>query len=323
MPGWLTARRWRVLRWLVLAALMVALVVVWLLGPPVQCREAATDGGVFEVCEPVSLTSPVFWVLLVIAGLLLVPDFAEVQLGGLLGLRRELAETQTKIAVVQRDIAELNLAAARAAASAVSAAAAQAASSAEVESHLHLHLERQAETAAAVQAARAAQPVVGARRLPGVYASAAMHAGMLGLAGFFPQWCGPVQVVGLTLGSDGLEVTHDYFGVRTPERDRVQALLAEPSGAVAIDIDSRAWVAASRAIDDDGRVVGALGVVLSAPDVPSGDDVPAERLEELAAAVETAARTYARLLVDLLGERPEVTRGSAAGPTSSRSEGAQ
>jgi hypothetical protein len=312
-----------VLRWTLLAALLIALVIVWLLGPPVQCRDAATDTGVYEVCEPVSLTSPVFWVFLVLAGLLLVPDFAEVQLGGILGLRRELAEAETKIALVQRDIAQLNLAAARAAASAVSATAAQAASSADVESHLHLHLERQAETAAAVQAARAAQPGMAARRFPGVYASAAVHAGMLGLAGFFPQWCGPVQVLGLTLGSDGLEVTHDYFGVRKPERDRIMALLAEPGGAVSVDIDSRAWVTASRALDDDGRVVGALGVVLSPPELPAQHDIRQERLEELAASVETAARTYARLLVDLLGERPEVTAGSAEVPASSRAEGAQ
>jgi hypothetical protein len=323
VPGWLTARRWRPLRWTLLAVLLIGLLTAWLLGPPVQCRDAATDTGVYEVCEPVSLTSPVFWVLLVVAGLLLVPDFAEVQLGGVLGLRRDLAETQTKIALVQRDLTELNLTAARAAASAVSATAAQAASTADVESHLHLHLERQAETAAAVQAARAAQPGMAARRLPGVYASAAMHAGMLGLAGFFPQWCGPVQVLGLTLGKDGLEVTHDYFGVRGPERDRIMALLAEPTGEVSVDVDQHSWVTASRALDDDGRVVGALGVVLSPTELPSRRDIRQERLEELAASVETAARTYARLLVDLLGERPEVTAGSAGVPATSRQDGAQ
>jgi hypothetical protein len=312
-----------VLRWTLLAALLIGLVLAWLIGPPVQCRDAATDTGVYEVCEPVSLTSPVFWVLLVLAGLLLVPDFAEVQLGGILGLRREIAEAQTEIAHVQRDVAQLQLAAARAAASAVSAAAAQAASSAELESHLHFHLERQAETAAAVQAAKAAQPVVGTRRLPGVYASAAMHAGMLGLAGFFPQWCGPVQVLGLTLGRDGFEATHDYFGVRKPDRDRIMALLAEPTSEVSVDIDARSWVTASRAVDDDGRVVGALGVVVSPPDIPFGQDVPPHRLEELAAAVETAARTYARLLVDLLGERPEVTAGMPPVAGSSSDGGAQ
>ena len=307
------------LRWSLLAALLIGLVVAWLVGPPVQCRDAATDTGVYEVCEPISLTSPVFWVLLVLAGLLLIPDFAEVQLGGILGLRRELAEAQTKVAQVQRDVAQLQLAVA----GAVSAAAAHAASTAELESHLHFHLERQAETAAAVQAARAAQPVVGTRRLPGVYASAAMHAGMLGLAGFFPQWCGPVQIIGLTLGQDGFEATHDYFGVRNPDRDRIMGLLTEQTNEVSVDIDARSWVTACRALDDDGRVVGALGVVVSPPDLPFGQDVPRHRLEEFAAAAETAARTYARLLVDLLGERPEVTTGSAPAAASSANKRAQ
>jgi hypothetical protein len=82
-------------------------------------------------------------------------------------------------------------------------------------------------------------------------------------------------------------------------------------------------VSASRALDDDGRVVGALGVVLSPPDIPFGQEVPRHRLEELAAAVETAARTYARLLVDLLGERPEVTTGSAPAAISSPNKRAQ
>lgn len=303
MPSVLTARRWRVVRWGVLVAMVVGLSLAWILGPPEQCRDAATDTQVWRVCEPVSLASPPVLVLLLLAALLLVPDFAEVQLGGVLGLRRELADTQTRMAVVQRDVAQLNLLTARIAADAV----AHSGSFAEAESHLHLHLERQAATAAALEAARAAAPVLAGRRSPGVYASAAVHAGMLGLAGFFPTWCGPVQAVGLTADGDALELTHDFFGVHAREVDRVRALLTEPGSGVLVDIDEVAWVAASRARDDDGEVVGALGVVLTAPRPSAeGGDLSTDQVDELAAAVETAARTYARLLVDLLGERPTV-----------------
>jgi len=298
------AHRWRVVRWSVLAALVLGLVVAWILGPPEQCKEAATDTRVVEVCEPISVTSPIVWVVLLGAGLLLVPDFAEVQLGGVLGLRREIAETQERVAGVQRDLAQMSLAMARAAAGAASSAAAQAEAFAEVEQHLHLHMERQAATAAAVEAAHTERPVIPGRRSPGIYASAAMHAGMLGLGGLFPPWCGPVQVVGLTPDDGELEITHDYYGVRAAYLDRVRALLAEPSGEVSVDLDEEAWVATCAALDDDGRAVGAVGVVLHELEPPAdGQDLSAERLEELAAAVETAARTYARLLVDLLGER--------------------
>ena len=302
--GRVRAHRWRVLRWSVLAAMVLGLVVAWILGPPEQCKEAATDTRVVEVCEPISVTSPIVWVVLLGAGLLLVPDFAEVQLGGVLGLRREIVETQERVAGVQRDLAQMSLAMARAAAGAASSAAAQAESFAEVEQHLHLHMERQAATAAAVEAAQTERPVLPGRRSPGVYASAAMHAGMLGLGGLFPPWCGPVQVVGLTPDDGGLEITHDYYGVRAAYLDRVRALLAEP-GEVSVDLDEDAWVATCAALDDDGQAVGAVGVVLDELEPPAdGQDLSTERLEELAAAVETAARTYARLLVDLLGERP-------------------
>ncbi len=298
--------RWRALRWALVALLLIGAVVAWLVGPPEVCREAVAGSRVVTICEPITLTSPVILMGLLLIGLLLIPDLAEVQIAGVLGLRRDVEEARAALAVTQRQVAELQVAG-------IAASRSDAESVAEVESHVHVHVERQAETAAAVQAARAGGPAEVTRSGPGAYALAALHAGMLGMAGFFPSWCGPVQVLGLSEDpEEGFVVTHDWFGVRSRFAERAVRLLQEPTDGVAVDIDDEAWVAGSLAADDDGRVVGALAVVLN-PQLPvpqSGDlDLAQDRMEQLAAAVETAARTYARLLVDLLGERGRGTIG--------------
>ncbi len=301
--------RWRALRWSLVALLLVGAVIAWLVGPPEVCREAVAGSQVVTICEPISVASPVVLLGLLLIGLLLVPDLAEVQIAGVLGLRRDVEEARAALAVTQRQVAEMQVAS-------IASSRADAESVAEVESHVHVHVERQAETAAAVQAARAGGPTEVSRTGPGGYALAALHAGMLGLAGFFPAWCGPVQVLGLSEDPEqGWVVTHDWFGVRSRFAERAVRLMREPGEAVAVDIDDEAWVAGCLATDDDGRVVGALAVVLD-PQLPtpqSGDlDLAQDRMESLAAAVETAARTYARLLVDLLGERG---RGTVALPS--------
>ena len=69
------------------------------------------------------------------------------------------------------------------------------------------------------------------------------------------------------------------------------------------------------ALEDDGSVVGAVAILIPHEDIPHAEGVVAadDLLRDMAAWVDTAASAYARLLIDVLGERPQSETTGTAG----------
>lgn len=269
---------------------------------PSQCKDAVADATVVEICEPVPVTSVQVLFVAVVVGLLVLPEVNELEIAGLIKLRTRVAQAEAEVAEVRAQLAQFE---ASAAAQAVSGSL--AASTTQINLHL---AERQRATGLATQSligdpssfTGAAEEVVEEVGEPAVRA---VTAGLLGLAQTIPEFDGEVAVVGYTFAEDGehLEPTHDVFGAQPDLLLQATALANDDAlwdGALlAQTADS--WIIAAPSFTADEEPVGALAATLTPTvDAPGDEDPP----EEVIAAVEVAAETYARLLVDLLGEQP-------------------
>jgi hypothetical protein len=311
-----------VLRRCVLALLLVAGPVVLVLVQPQRCYDQVAGDRVVETCEPLPAGSPVVLGYLLLVGALLLPEVADLEIAGVFKLRRQIAEARA-------DAAEAKDAVLRLTAENRAVALATGGDATGGTSTVLVNIGRDVATAAALLDARGEatpeQPFL--EELEPVWedtgeaALVAFRAGMLGLGSMIPVpfgGLGDVRVLGFTIGDAGdhFELTHDPSGVGEGSAARTLDLLNEdwpPQGSIRA-LGSDVWIFTAPATDAQGRLVGALAVLLplsQETDVAAlldGDDEP-DLVEELAAAVEVAAEAYARLLIDLLGERP----GSVAG----------
>lgn len=288
-----------------------ALIVVLLFGSAVllvdghaqQCRDAAVGdtSETITLCEPLTATSPEVLLVLLLVGLLLLPELSELEIAGVLTLKRAVEQAQSDAGEAKAEATEAK--------QALTQVAAQVSQLQAVQSVSVTVTNQAAETAQAHQllnaggggAAGAPVPTVGESSL------VAFNAGLSGLADLLPPLAEGVgmSVVGLTLTEDGkaVEATQNPFGVDDPTVELIERLLndVEP-GQTITGVGVNALVLGALALTEDGEVVGGLAAVLQPP--PPVESMGEDPLEPLDVRVRIAAAAYAQLLTDLLGEPP-------------------
>lgn len=292
---------WRFVRRGALVAVLLWAAYMVLFVQPTHCRDAVADTTVVQVCEPVAVSSPAVLVVALVVALLVLPELNELELAGLVTLRRRVAETQTDVAELRAQVVHWQAAA---------ESQALAGSTAGASAQVHVSIGRDHSTAAAIESQQGAPgepvalPLVPAT-VVGSAAVVAFRAGLLGLDDVLPSVGVNVALVGFTLAEDGghLEATHDVFPAPPELLDRADELLNDdwPIEGNMLATAEDGWIVASPAYNDDGEVIGALAAIFTPPPDPGG--IEGDPFEELAAAVEVAAAAYARLLIDLLGEQ--------------------
>jgi hypothetical protein len=303
---------WRWVTRILIVSVLAGSAYLLLFENPQRCGQQLSDAGqAVRVCAPLEVTSPQALLVLLVIGLLLLPELAEIEIGGVLTLRRAVAEAKGEATQARTEAAEARLASAQLAAQ-VTQLTAHTASAAAATSTTNIYLEQARQTAEAqaqLQSEVPSQPSAAVTTTPGQSSLVAFTAGLVGLAHSLPRLDEGVgvAVVGTTLTEDGLalEATHDPFDVEQHLLELAERLLNGTDlrpGEVVAAFEPGALVVASLAAID-GEVVGGLAAVLRprpSVEATAGD----QHLDEFYAAVRIAAGAYAQLLVDLLGEQP-------------------
>ncbi len=284
---------------------------------PERCRDELTEAGVaVEVSAPLESTSPEVLLGLLVIGLLLLPELTELEVGGVVTLRRAVAEARGEATQARAEAAEARLVSTQLAAQVSSqltanpTAVAGAASNTTINNYLQARetaeAQQQLTSGTTPPAAVPVMPTLGESTL------VAFTAGLTGLAAALPtpgEGVG-VSVVGLTLTADRdtLEATHNPFEVADDLVEYAEQLLNDrellPGYVVtALVPEGDAVVTATLALVGENQVVGGLAAVLQ-PTPPRTDSTKDDPLVALAAGVRVAAGAYAQLLVGLLGEQP-------------------
>lgn len=303
---------------------------VWDKVGPVCHQELADNNAAVSVCAPVEATDPrvLGWVLVVIV--LFLPDLSEVEIGGILKLRRAVEETKDETQALRGELAEIRT---QAAALSQSASAAGAESKATIYNRIALGRSVN-EFLDDVEAGETGSLSPTEER--GAYAQLAFTAGLTGMIPqFFSRWQDDVYLVGWVLGEDGqFELTHlvpdavpagldeaieDQLDVRSA-RDGATFLLGDPS-AYAVG----GYAFSDPDLSGQRHLLGALGVLIlpEGADPAAGqvvqagvdptDGFDADEIDDLRAATASAAAVYGLMLTQLLGERPTLWGLAAAG----------
>jgi hypothetical protein len=284
---------------------------------PERCSDQISDGKLFEnVCSTVSATDPIsIWFLLVLVVLLL-PDLSEIEVGGVLKLKRTVEEAQQEVEQTKAKAQELRadftslrqdaIAGAEAAAEAVAASVAKSMAQAGVIFNLGDSGEQIAKFwNAAVGGEEPSTPQLGTAEKRGAYTFLAFTAALRGLTQeLFPALQQSITLVGFTLDqSGGFTATHTTENLPQPIVDAIEDdLTADPEFATRMPsfIGDDGWIAVtSLAYAGDGKLVGALAVVTS-EDLT--DAAQAGFQHDLAVGAAAAAGAYGSLLTQLLGE---------------------
>ncbi len=102
-------------RWLWLSRALILVVLAWsaymlLFEQPERCRDELTEAGVaVEVCAPLESTAPEVLLGLLVIGLLLLPELTELEVGGVVTLRRAVAEARGEATQARAEAAEARL----------------------------------------------------------------------------------------------------------------------------------------------------------------------------------------------------------------------
>lgn len=307
MPWWLWVTRGLIVVVLAGAAYLL------LVEKPERCGDQLTDDGqTVEVCAPIEATSPEALLVVLVIGLLLLPELTELEVGGVVTLRRAVAEAKGQATQARAEAAEARLASARLEARVEATLTANPTATANPTVYNIFQAQQTAEAQQELAGAAGRGRADGAPVVPtlGESSLVAFTAGLVGLAAHLPRMDENVEVsvVGLTLAGNRqeLEATHNPFDVPDRVVSRAEQLLNDPDmrpGDMVTAMEPAALLVVTLALVGGEEVVGGLAAVLQpAPAVVdvTGDDP----LDELAAAVRVAAGGYAQLLVDLLGEQP-------------------
>lgn len=297
----------------VLLGLLVVLGVIFVSGgPPQVCQDAVTENaaiqsGKVELCGPVGLTDLRVALFAFAAALLLIGELSELEIAGVVSLKARVAEARAEAAEVRAEVARLR-------------ASADARSTATAVTNVYTH-GRPADTAEALdRAERGELSITGAdvqpltaRVDPGVAAAAAFSVAFAGLRTLLPSWTADAAVIGYTLTAEGTFARHADSRAEQAEIDACAALLDEDGATSWLDVSPERWLAAVSVGDDTGAPMGAIAVVLRTP--PGPGEVADERRahEDLETAVEVLGTIYARLLIDLLGERAPIAGQNTTG----------
>jgi hypothetical protein len=243
---------------------------------------------------------------LLVVGALLLPDLAELEVGGILRVRRQLDDVKGEAAELKTEIAHIRTEILTAA-----TAAANSQSRASVENY-NVFPER------ATDVRRAYDEVAGhgdgefdESEKRGAYAAVAFEAGFYGLPRYLSDGMTPAVVAGYLFNADGdleLDLMTTRGDVPAGLQDAQLAAHPPPTSGVFYDDSVDGYVLSAPASDDQGLVVGAL--VVRMPVSAAGSDQ--EDGEDVVGTVVMMANAYARLLIDVMGEKP---RQMAAGKT--------
>jgi len=267
------------------------------------CRDEVAGSTVVQVCEPIGLTDPrIVWALLVVV-LLLLPDVSELELAGVLSLKRAVAQVEGQ--------AELLRGEAQRASAALSAVTQQLAVQATAQGQSQQLVVQMPPPAAQVNDFIADIELgdTGALSVDeeeGGYRSLLATSALAGMVtDLFAPWAGRVDLVGWIRSStegwrvdqvagavdaDVLSEIGESLGLGDPADGPV--VTDTSTGAMAVTAISTVIEAATGAV----HVTGALTVLLDEAD-PSVDD-----LSDVAAKVTVAAGAYGLLLRRVLGE---------------------
>lgn len=299
--GWWHVGRWG--RRALLVALIGGAAYTLTQDHPRRCHDEVSDGAqVVSVCEPIATTSPEAFVWIVAVGLLLLPELSELEIAGVLKLKRQVEQAQGEAAEARIEAAHAQLAAAQ--------LATQVATQ-----QTNVTANNQQALTLTIQTAEAQRILAGTDQPParistptvGQSALVAFNAGMLGLEQLIePPPGSQVAVVGFTVAEDGsLEAIHNPYGVKDAMLDRAAGLLNDPGlqpSEVLSAIAPDGWVVATLALTTPGELIGGLAVVLQP--TPAFEDITDEPLGPVGAQLRVAAGAYGQLLVGLLGEQP-------------------
>ena len=300
-----SGERTRVLAWLRRAAALAVLAwaanMVLRVGVSV-CRDALAEAEVVRVCEPLAIASPQVLLVAVVVGLLFAPDLSELELGGLVTLKRRVEKAEAEVAQARADVA-LTRAELTAQIATTSTASAQ-----------QLTYFDYRRTAGVAEALTSIPPRSGRSGDPEQAATTAFLAGLVGLESHImvpPEV--DVSIVGFTRAGDRggrVEATHFSSAPHDTELHQfASAVVADqwPITTTSVAVRDDGWVVIAPVHDDDGSLLGAFAAILHPADrLAAVDEV------ELAASVEPAAQAYARMLIDLLGETDRGQRGRGA-----------
>ena len=282
---------------------------IWLVhhGLPQVCGQEVADSAVVSVCRPLPMTDPRVWFYGLLVGLLLFPELSELELAGVLTLRRRLNEVGQEASDLKSDLANLRLQA-----TALSQANATNRTAVTVDAR------QQQSGVAQVEVATPGSDLVDDDTASGAYLQLAFKAGLAGLTAVLPAEADGADLVCYTFGDDG-QLEPIYQSDPDADVDALTQTLNEGRDEASVTSGPRFTAATAYAQDPRGSgVVGAVVLLTAKPAAgppaatDSGDDAGDDAdgdgsTVDLAAAAETVAATYARLLVDLVGERPRGT----------------
>lgn len=244
------------------------------------CHDEATDAGAVEVCSPLGATSPAVLLYLLVVALLLLPELSEIEIAGLVTLKRQIEQATGEAEKALTEVRELRQ---------TMMLTNTIRNSSTVNNYLGP--ERAAETGAVLSDVNADAET--GSEPPGAAAQWAFQAGVMGLLVLFPDSDMPRALVGYLREDDELRV---QFAVPESFDDRELRSwlpgIGTVTGPVVGDVEG-ARFAAAPVVDDNGQALGVLAVVA---------DPATGSLETLGITTELAAEAYARLLIDLLGE---------------------
>lgn len=298
---------WRRLRRIGLVVLLVFGGVVLLVGPPVTCHQEVVDGVTVRLCETMRLADPRAGLYLLLVALLLFPEVSELEVGGVLTLRRRLDRIGEEAGELKSQLAEM-----RSEAYAVSRAAAS--NRTQVNNTI---VTRQEDTGEAVAEAAAASAGATLDETADVdvadFAQLAFAAGVAGLPQALPGFAAGSTVLAYTPSETGqLEVNAASVEPAALEVEPVTRLVNEQPSEPRVQRMDDCWAVTAPVLDARQRLLGAVAVLLdpTLPGVPASDSPTLAEAEKMGVVGAVAAQVYARLLVDLLGERAGATIGS-------------
>lgn len=302
-------RRWP--RRVALGVLLAFGVVVLWVGPPVTCHQEFVDGVTVRLCETMRLADPRSGLYLLLVALLLFPEVSELEIGGVLTLRRRLDEIGGEATRLKSELADMR-----------SEALALSQSSATNRTEVTTVVARPEQTGELLAAASAAPLDETVDVDAAAYAQLAFVAGVAGLPYALPAIAAGSTVLAYTPSEDGrLEVNAASSEPAGWEVEPVTRLVNEHPPEPRVQRMSDCWAVTAPVLDARQRLLGAVAVLLdpALPGVPASDTPTSAEAEEMGALAEVAAQVYSRLLVDLLGERAGATIEGRV-PSAARSE---
>ena len=298
---------WRLVRRIGLVVLLVLGVVVLWAGPPSTCHQEVVDGVSVRLCETMRLADPRAALYLLLVALLLFPEVSELEVGGVLTLRRRLDRIGEEAGELKSQLAEM-----RSEAYALSQASA---SNRTLVNNTFMTRPEGTGEALAEAAAASADAALDEDVDVDVadFAQLAFGAGVAGLPQALPGWAAGSTVLAYTPSETGqLEVNAASVEPAALEVEPVTRLVNEQPSEPRVQRMDDCWAVTAPVRDARQRLLGAVAVLLdpTLPGVPAGDSPTPAEAEKMGAVGEVAAKVYARLLVDLLGERAGATIGS-------------